>query len=551
MDNRKLEHLILIFLCFLVIVPVLYIFRFADTNTFTSWKWVFTDKVFLRTVLLLFPALAGAYALSRKPLQGPQGYMVLFFLSFAATLPLWGQPETILDASRYFLQAKALKEYGAIYFFREWGRAITAWTDLPLVPFIFGLVFSWIGEARVYIQALTSMLFSLTVVLTCLIGKKIWDEETGLHAGMLLLGIPYLLVQVPLMLVDVPTMFFMALSVYLFLCSLQEGGTCRAIASGLAITMALFCKFSTLPMLLIVPVMPFIFFRENLKTAIKRTLAVLLVAGLFSGTLIASNRDILLEQIMLLKTYQLPGLSRWGEGFVSTFLYQIHPFITCFALYGTYRAIRQKDARFLIAGWFMIAVVFLRVTRIRYMIPLFPLFVLMASYGLNRIRDSGSRRFIALCIAASSLVIACGAYLPYLNSTSLTNLKKAGEYLDAVNSPSAEVYVLPQRSSSGSTIPAIALLDYYSDKKIVSPQDWQLLPGYENARQSSLRFTWEMKKPAFYSASAAESARAIVVIADQRLDKAGAPSGFRVLKIFDAAVEDFKYQTIVTVYGKD
>ena len=384
MDTRKAEHDLLISLCFLVVVPVLYIFRLADTNTFTSWKWVFSETVFIRTLLLLIPAMAGAYVLSRRPLHGSSRYMALFILSFISILPLWGQPETILDASRYFLQAKSLKEYGILHFFTEWGREVRVWTDLPMVPLLFGLVFSWLGEARIFIQVLNTTLFALTAVLICLIGKRIWDEDTGRHAGILLMGSPYLLLQVPLLLVDVPTMFFMALSIYAFLCGIQQGGTVRIMASGLAITAALFCKYSTWPMLLIIPVISALFLKNDPKTILKRTLAVLLVAGLFTGAIVAVRADFILEQIVLLRTYQWSGLTRWREGPFSTFFFQIHPFITCLAVYGAYCAFRQKDARFLIAGWFLFAVLAFRMTRIRYMIPLLPLFVLMASYGLNR-----------------------------------------------------------------------------------------------------------------------------------------------------------------------
>jgi uncharacterized membrane protein (GlpM family) len=161
-------------------------------------------------------------------------------------------------------------------------------------------------------------------------------------------------------------------------------------------------------------------------------------------------------------------------------------------------AAREKDTRFLVAGWFVVIVLLLQIKRIRYIIPLFPLFALMASYGLNEIRDKGMKKFVSLCIVASSLVIAYGAYLPFLNRTSFANLKQAGRYLDTLDCAYVEVHALPQKSSSGSTFTAIPILDYHTEKTLVSPQEWPTRRGEENTR-SSLRFTWEMTKPGFYS----------------------------------------------------
>jgi hypothetical protein len=91
-----------------------------------------------------------------------------------------------VDASRYFTQAKHLELYGVKYFVSEWGKDINAWTDMPLVPFLYGVVFSIFGETRIYIQILNTTFFSLTAVLTFELGKILWDEETGFFAGVLL-----------------------------------------------------------------------------------------------------------------------------------------------------------------------------------------------------------------------------------------------------------------------------------------------------------------------------------------------------------------------------
>jgi 4-amino-4-deoxy-L-arabinose transferase-like glycosyltransferase len=158
-------------------------------------------------LVICIPAV---WLLSRLSLGERYPSFLLFGSSFAVSACFWSEPEVIVDASRYFAEAKYLELYGVGFFLREWGRAIAVWTDLPVVPFFYGLVFKVFGESRLYIQIFTSLLFSLSAVLTSQVGKKLWDEDTGFYAGLLLLGIPYLY-SVPLMLVDVPSMFFFCL----------------------------------------------------------------------------------------------------------------------------------------------------------------------------------------------------------------------------------------------------------------------------------------------------------------------------------------------------
>jgi hypothetical protein len=108
---------------------------------------------------------------------------------------------------------------------------------------------------------------------------------------------------------------------------------------------------------------------------------------------------------------------------------------------------------------------------------------------------------------------------------------------------------LPQKSSSGSTFTAIPILDYHTEKTLVSPQEWPTRRGEENTR-SSLRFTWEMTKPGFYSQPPLDDTCAVVLIADESLDRVPPGASGKDLKRFDLRSDVFKYQTIVTTFRK-
>ena len=107
----------------LAVIPVLYILRFLDNNTLTSWRWVFTDVSLGLFFLCLVPLIMAALWCSR--LTFPERYSSLFLFSsgFLTSSFLWSEPEVLLDASRYFLEAKYLKMYGPGFFLERVGAS--------------------------------------------------------------------------------------------------------------------------------------------------------------------------------------------------------------------------------------------------------------------------------------------------------------------------------------------------------------------------------------------------------------------------------------------
>ena len=380
----------------------LFVLRTQDDNRLTSWQWVFADADVFRITPILVGGLLLAYALARLPFPGRRPASVLFVLSFAVGALSWAEPEVIVDTARYFTQAKHVELYGAGYFLTEWGGQISAWTDLPLVPLLYGLIFSLLGEERIFIQVFNTLLFSGSVVLTYFIGKALWDETVGFYAGALLLGMPYLLAQVPLMLVDVPTMFFLTLAVFVTIQALEHGGTRLMALAAVAVTLAFWTKYSTWLMLSVLPVVFLARHWNGPRSVWLRAGALTAASGVLIGTVLLLNLDVILRQLELLQSYQAPGLRRWGESFTSTFLFQIHPFISGAALFSAYAAYKHRDARYAIILWLPLLLVLLEIKRIRYLLPMFPMLALMASYGLREIQDRAVRKYVVLCTVASS-----------------------------------------------------------------------------------------------------------------------------------------------------
>jgi hypothetical protein len=559
-DLKTTPYFLIISFFTLATPVILFSLRFLDDNRLTQWRWVFTNVNAFRIFLLLIPVIIIAYGLSRVSFFD-HSPVFLFLFSFMIAAVFWSEPEVIVDTSRYFTQAKYLELYGVKYFFNEWGVNIPAWTDLPLIPFLYGIIFKLFGEHRVYIQAFTTLLFSLSIVFTYLIGRTLWDEDTGFYAGLLMLGAPYLFVQIPFMMVDVPTMFFLTLSIFTFLMALEYGGAGWIISSAIAIFLVFFCKYSTWPMLSVLCVILLVYLRKDWRVPLFRSSVIALLAGLFISVVILLKFDFFLGQIKFLFSYQMPGLRRWGETFASTFLFQIHPFITVAALYSLYVAFRKRDLKYMIVSYLILLVVLFQIRRIRYVIPLLPMLTLMASYGLRNIRAREVRKFIVFCIIGSTLVLAVSVYLPFLQKYSMVNLREAGKYLNSLDIRDVEVFTLKQRKSFVNPAVAVPILDLFTDRKLlynykVNKRFGRSIPA-KRLKKSSLRFTWLYRNPVYYRSGLKKPGLAgAVIVISQRVGQRlpgyvrKRVRDYRLTRVFSTSTGVFRYRTIVTVYER-
>lgn len=551
-SNQRLLAL-LVFFVTLTAFAALFVFRSLDDNRLTSWRWAFDWA----DVTWVFPALAVgtalAYAVSGISVPGRWQAPALFVSSFLAAAVLWGAPEVIVDSARYFVQAKYLELYGVGFFLREWGVEIAAWTDLPLVPFLHGLVFSLFGEERIAVQVFTTFLFSATVVVTWLIGRTLWDDTVGGVAGALLLAVPYLLTQPALMLVDVPAMFFLSLAVFTTIKAVRDGGARFLVAAPVIITLAMLSKYSVWLMLSVLPIIVFVHLDRGWRTVLMRAAAMGLATILLAGTVALMKFDVVAAQLKLLWSYQWPGLARWGESHVSTFLFQVHPFVTAAALCSVAVALARRDRRYAIIAWMLLLIVALGIKRTRYVLIALPMLALMAGYALREISDGRIRRFVVSCAVVSALVTAVFGYLPLLKGMSAANLMAAGERLDALEVDRVEVFTLPQERSIVNPAVLVPILDLYTRKQIVYRGGGLAPPTPQVIATSPLRFTWEFATPPFYEPGPSSPGDAVVVIAShagQALPDSinTRITGMQPSGIFAAPDRIFKFKAFVHLY---
>jgi hypothetical protein len=283
-----------------------------------------------------------------------------------------------------------------------------------------------------------------------------------------------------------------------------------------------------------------------------RALSITAIAALLLGALLFLDRDVLRAQLALLISYQAPGLRRWGESFVSTFLFQAHPFVAAAALLSAWTALRRRDARWAVVAWPVALLLLLQVHRIRYWVPAFPMLALMAGYGVQVLRPP-VRSLVVGCAVATSLVVALSGARPFLERTSAANLAEAGAYLDGLDEPAVEI--LTPRRPGAAVNPAVAvpLLDLYTAKRLVYAYEPPPPEALAAARTSPLRFTWEYRNPSYYGDGNATSGAAVALVTDD-LEAPLPPSvvrrivGLRLARTFARDEGVFEYRTFVRIY---
>jgi hypothetical protein len=544
------------------LLPVaLYQFRSLDDNSLVSWTRVFRHADALRVYLFSLLALPIACGLSRFRLPGPA---VLFVISFMLGCVFWGIPEVVVDASRYFTQAKHLKVYGIGYFLSEWGGAIHPWTDLPLMPFLYGLSFKVFGENRWALQLVNTVMFAGTVSLTALIGRELFREEfpgasgsdgriVGDTAGVLLLAMPYLYTQVPLVLVDLGSMFFLTLSTWLFLLAMRRGGIYVPLAA-MAVVFVLSAKYSLWLMLSLHVMMFLVCAREKPAETLRRGGFTGILSAAFAGVLFLLYQDVVMEQIRLLMEFQKPALEKWGEDFTSTFLFQMHPVIVFGMALSVFVAMRKLDPRYIVVAWLTLLMVgLMEVRRIRYLLPAFPFVALMASYGMQAIRDERLRRFMVTAAVLMSLVFAVFGYARFLNVNNLVNLREAAKYLDGLEAGDVRVVTLSQKSKINPAV-AVPVLDLYLKKPLCYDYIFQTHLSTEEIARSSFRFSWEYRNPAYYEKALIEESESgdVTAVISPAEPEEGLPwlEGHEPVRTFTISERLYRFKPYVYVYKK-
>ena len=226
-------------------------------------------------------------------------------------------------------------------------------------------------------------------------------------------------------------------------------------------------------------------------------------------------------------------------------------------------AFKKRDSRYFIICWLVILIVLLQIRRSRYLMIMFPMFSLMASYGLQSIKAVKLKKFIVYSSVISSFIIAVFVFLPFLQKNDMANLRDAGKYLDSMDASHIKVFTLPFAKQSIPTkntvvnmAVSVPILDLFTDKDICYDYVADILPPFDEIKKTPLRFTWEYKNPVYYNNDRKKSGQnvPVVIISNgpdepflERLDEVIA--GYTKIEDFVNTTGIFHYSPVVRIYN--
>ena len=452
--------------------------------------------------MALAVSLVLAHYLSGRMEPERLGAYTLPMAVFLVLLTLHTMPELNPDAARYFSEAKFLAEEGVGSFFGEWGRRLYVYVDQPLVPFIYGVLFTLFGESRLVIQAYNFLLYSLLTLLVYRTAEHLWGTKAGVFSGMLMLASPYVLSRVPLTLVDTTLSFLTAALAYTLLTGLTRGDTKRLVLAGVCTTMIPFTKLTGVVYLLPLALVPLVLHLRGARWK-PRLLTVPIILGIAMALpLLVHLLPVLREQLVTAMVLRA-RMPVWSgtESVWNMLLHQFSAPVTILAIASLYLSYRARDGAILLPLlWFLLPLALYHDTRIRYMIPAYPALAMLAGVGLFRLSQESRRMacFLAIATVLGSLSMLYLAYVPFAQANSAADLMRAAKYAERIPVDTIDMYALYPASYNSSLALLIPLFDLHSSKQVVVRGE-SLMPTREiTPEQRNISWTWSYELPGYY-----------------------------------------------------
>lgn len=327
----------------------------------------------------------------------------------------------------------------------------------PIIwPLMLG--FFWkIGLDAIFVGRIAEIIFGgLCILLTYMIGKKLFEDKTALVASLLLALSPTFFFFNGIMLTEIVSTFFVLLAIYLLLSQ-------KKFLSGFFFAIAFLARFLQVLAFLAAVLSIFIYRNKKNIQALKKMFlgfALAIIPFLILNQILYNNiLEPFIQQIFLTKNsgwFNYHPLSYYFiELFKENFLY-------LFSIIGFIILIRKKEVKKMpiLLAFFLCLIFFnlIRQKEMRFLIVLFPYMYLLISYTLTNIADYFNKKsvksIIFLLIGFSVLLSINSIGIYYKNEANKPNQYKIlQEKLNEI-SPDSKIWV---------SNPVISV---YSDAKI-------------------------------------------------------------------------------------
>lgn len=331
------------------------------------------------------------------------------------------QPVLLPDEVYYLDAARIIATEGAASFFADYQRIPWLGSNHPpLVPLIHGGALQALGAHIFTIRLISVGLGVVTILLTYLVGKELYDRKTGLLAALFLLAFPLFPRMSAAATTDLPVTFFFTLTFFLTLRLLQTPTYRLATVLGFCISVGLLSKYT------MVLIYPALFSVLALSGEFRRLMPYFGVLFLVSiGVLIiwagyAYHNGILAGQTRTLAFYTGQVIAtRSGRHWMLTALFwRVFPAIGIYNLpflfLGGWRLLRRRNpANLFILAWIAPVFFFLLFTLPdpRYFLLVFPALAVMMACELQRLPKAAEQIIIlALLLCSGALYLAVDWY---------------------------------------------------------------------------------------------------------------------------------------------
>ncbi len=343
------------------------------------------------------------------------GFTLCIGVIYAHYQRLWPYDEENSFKAATILATEGVRPFFAQYAKIDWlGR----WHP-PLTPVLYGFALRLFGVKLFVMRLVTLALAMMTVIITYLIGRQLYDRETGLMGAFLLLSFPLFLRQGTVAMTDVPVTFFFALTMLLVFYLVQKPRYWLAVVTGLCLGAGFLTKYT---MVFIGPVLlSYLVVNAQFRRALLYLTVVGLVAGIVMvgwlfyayqlGVLAHQQTNIVTEFEPAYFLTTLDGLKWLVDSIMTKFtsalgVYNLPPI----AVGLWYLARQRRQADLLILLWSSIISIILIFTLPdhRYFMPTFPAIALIMAQGLKRLSSVTEATTEATVVLA---LLYCGGAL--------------------------------------------------------------------------------------------------------------------------------------------
>lgn len=301
------------------------------------------------------------------------------------------------DEENSFKAATILATQGVGAFFAQYAKIdwLGRWHP-PLTPVLYGFALRLLGTNLLVMRLVTLVLAVATTIITYLIGRQLYDRETGLIGAFFLLSFPLFLRQGTVAMTDIPVTFFFALTMLLVFYLVQKPTYWLAVGAGLCLGAGFLTKYT---MVFIGPVLlSYLAVNAQFRRAILYLMVVGLVAGIvMAGWLFyASQLNVLSHQQTNIVTefepayflVTLDGIKWLIDSILTKFTSALGVYNLPLIAVGFLALVqRRRQADLLILLWTTVVSIILVFTLPdhRYFMPTFPAIALILAHGLKKL----------------------------------------------------------------------------------------------------------------------------------------------------------------------